>query len=55
MEKDQESQRTVGSTVVVSDKELSVEAAEKVVEEIGIRYHQVSFLLDFFGIVQILT
>jgi len=54
-EKDWQSWRMEGSTVVVLDKESAVEAMEKVVEEIGMRYPQVSFLLYFFGIVHILT
>ena len=50
MEEDWESQRTEGSMVVVSDKEVAVEAVEKVVGEIGLQYCNVSFLLDFFSI-----
>jgi len=55
VEEDQKSQRTENSVVVVSDKEAAVEVAQKVVGEIGLRYHHVSFLSDFFGIIQKLT
>ena len=55
VEEDQKSQRTESSMVVVLDKEAAVEAMEKVVREIGLWYCQVSFLLDFIGIVWKLT
>jgi len=44
VKEDQESWRREGSTVVVFDKESAVEAAEKAVVEIGMRYWKVSLL-----------